>query len=639
MRTKSACIAVLVLFLSACGNSGGGGGNAGQDASCGEPDCGRETDDPDAEAPPAATPTVPPVDQPEAPLACGAGVATTCPQGYHCVDDATGCDPATGVACTGTCVLGEELPRCGGLTQEPCPEGSICADDPRDNCEGGPVADCGGVCRPRADGQCATDADCPQLDAPCTVCADGSLSCPSFRCDSGQCTVDFKPCSEAQVCGGLSGLACEPGFKCTDDPTDRCDPNTEGADCRGICVPDVQPPQCGGVAGITCPPGFECVDAPNDMCDPADGGADCPALCQPASGGECTSDADCPALRAPCSVCPDGSESCPRSFCEAGRCGVAYPTCAPPPGCTTDAECAPGQVCVNAANEMCDPDDPATRCVGVCVADNQPRACGGIAGETCPEGYTCVDKGGDDCTPDTGADCPGICEPAPPKECATDGECGGPFACATCSDGVRYCVAGGLCRGGQCFPADLPCPDRQCTNDASCGSIIQSCEMCPDGSASCAYLECRNGVCVAGYSGCRAPEFCGGIAGFPCQPGFTCIDAPGDECDPERGGADCGGVCVRQEEPPKCGGINGGTCPDGQQCVDSPADDCDPANGGADCPAFCRPVPGGMCASDADCPQIGAPCRICADGTAACPRSFCEAGQCRADFGGCGGDQ
>ncbi len=49
---------------------------------------------------------------------------------------------------------------------------------------------------------------------------------------------------------------------------------------------------------------------------------------------------------------------------------------------------------------------------------------------------------------------------------------------------------------------------------------------------------CRN-VCVK-------PEFCGGIAGFPCEGGdaFICVDDPRDDCDPTQGGSDCGGLCI-----------------------------------------------------------------------------------------------
>lgn len=38
---------------------------------------------------------------------------------------------------------------------------------------------------------------------------------------------------------------------------------------------------------------------------------------------------------------------------------------------------------------------------------------------------------------------------------------------------------------------------------------------------------------------------CGGIAGFPCPDGMTCVDNPSDDCDPKKGGADCPGMCVK----------------------------------------------------------------------------------------------
>jgi hypothetical protein len=41
----------------------------------------------------------------------------------------------------------------------------------------------------------------------------------------------------------------------------------------------------------------------------------------------------------------------------------------------------------------------------------------------------------------------------------------------------------------------------------------------------------------------RPPIFCGGIAGTPCPDPLVCVDWPGDDCDPDAGGADCVGVC------------------------------------------------------------------------------------------------
>ncbi len=52
-------------------------------------------------------------------------------------------------------------------------------------------------------------------------------------------------------------------------------------------------------------------------------------------------------------------------------------------------------------------------------------------------------------------------------------------------------------------------------------------------------------VLSAASSSSSSAQFCGGIAGFACPDGQTCIDNPDDSCDPLNGGADCGGICIR----------------------------------------------------------------------------------------------
>ena len=88
-----------------------------------------------------------------------------------------------------------------------------------------------------------------------------------------------------------------------------------------------------------------------------------------------------------------------------------------------------------------------------------------------------------------------------------------------------------------------------------------------------------------------ASTFCGGIAGFQCDPDQTCIDDPTDNCDPDNGGADCGGFCVGRPGSAgqhSCGGFTGAECPNPNQiCIDDPRDDCDPKSGGADCGGIC----------------------------------------------------
>ncbi len=67
------------------------------------------------------------------------------------------------------------------------------------------------------------------------------------------------------------------------------------------------------------------------------------------------------------------------------------------------------------------------------------------------------------------------------------------------------------------------------------------------------------------------PEFCGTIGNFPCPEGFTCVDDPRDDCDPESGGRDCGGFCR-----PTCGNT---VCGDGEFCCNESCGICAPTGG------------------------------------------------------------
>jgi hypothetical protein len=42
--------------------------------------------------------------------------------------------------------------------------------------------------------------------------------------------------------------------------------------------------------------------------------------------------------------------------------------------------------------------------------------------------------------------------------------------------------------------------------------------------------------------------FCGGVAGLQCPDGLVCIDDPTDDCDPNTGDVDCGGVCIISDQ-------------------------------------------------------------------------------------------
>ena len=413
-----------------------------------------------------------------------------------------------------------------------------------------------------------------------------------------------------------------------------------------------------------------CPDASSGPCQD-----DTPRPPEATPAPQCSDDTQCPPLRLACSVCVDGTSACPNSVCKGGQCIVVMPTCPEPTTCGGIAglPCADGYVCEDDPNDACAPES-GVDCTGVCVPDKKPQFCGGIAGFPCPDGYECVDDPSDDCSPAKGgADCGGICQPITKPECARNDECPQLRArCSECPDGTAACpesicangqctvvfptcpqspacggIAGTACKPGyecvddpsdNCDPANggadcgglcQPVEFRQCTTDAECPFIGAPCIRCADGTAACPESLCVNGQCNVVFPTCASPNACGGIAGWVCKPGYDCVDTPGDDCDPSTG-ADCPGICVPTPPPgpPRCAGFTGETCPEGFECVDDPSDDCDPKNGGADCGGLCQPAETRQCKTDAECPIIGAPCSICADGTYVCPRSFCKDGQC-----------
>ena len=88
-----------------------------------------------------------------------------------------------------------------------------------------------------------------------------------------------------------------------------------------------------------------------------------------------------------------------------------------------------------------------------------------------------------------------------------------------------------------CVPRLKPCasstPELGC--DAEC--------LRDDGSPN-PDLRCTT---VGDACACAPPEpiSCGGITGIQCPAGMICVDDPNDTCDPNAGGADCPGICVR----------------------------------------------------------------------------------------------
>ncbi len=93
---------------------------------------------------------------------------------------------------------------------------------------------------------------------------------------------------------------------------------------------------------------------------------------------------------------------------------------------------------------------------------------------------------------------------------------------------------------------------------AQCNASTHKCELVQPADIACGGHTTNPHVCPSGYQ-CmgnglavdipgRCYKFCGGIAAFPCEDGQTCVDNPFDSCDPNNGGADCGGICLPQTQ-------------------------------------------------------------------------------------------
>lgn len=253
---------------------------------------------------------------------------------------------------------------------------------------------------------------------------------------------------------------------------------------------------------------------------------------------ECSAAADC-AVPAVCQVCADGTCAVPDVSCNSGACDIAW-------------------------------------------------RCGGSGG-----------AGGGSSGGAGGAGGGGVC--------ASDSDCSAPAVCEVCPDGTYSC-ASAACEQGACVGYFPPCGGTgtggaggsgggsQCSSDVDC-AVPEMCQVCADGSYSCAKAECVAGQCATSYPACG-----GGYdpcAGRAC--GEQCF--PCDPSDPS---------CVAPAVVFTCDGAG--------QCSVGKTDTCGSGN---------------QCRTDSDCPMVGAPCEQCPDGSWSCPTSACVNGLCTGSWPRC----
>lgn len=145
------------------------------------------------------------------------------------------------------------------------------------------------------------------------------------------------------------------------------------------------------------------------------------------------------------------------------------------------------------------------------------------------------------------------------KSCGSRGQ-------ASCNNG-QYCK---WAVGDICGAADAP---GKCAYRAEfCAEIYSPVCGCDDKTYGNACEASVAGISVSSQGECVSP--CAAV-----------LCAPGTNCEAQNGSASCVPVVPAA---PQCGGIAGIRCPGAGSCADDATDSCDPQNGGADCGGRCE---------------------------------------------------
>ena len=192
-----------------------------------------------------------------------------------------------------------------------------------------------------------------------------------------------------------------------------------------------------------------------------------------------------------------------------------------PGGCTDDAECGEGRVCVD--GECRDEENTcqfSTECGEgrICVNERCTTGCTDdaecIEGQVCEEGY-CID------------------EPPPvTPECVQNEDCDDGQICLdgtcfdACESGTVECAAGYYCYFGRCRPDDLPRPF--CVDDSDCamGAVCRNgvCRSPCSEHAECPRFDVTLTYCLEGLCATTNEATSDCMEASDCMGGQSCVD-------------------------------------------------------------------------------------------------------------------